>query len=192
MDTLSLQQKIALYDDQHAFRQLFQQYYEGLLQFAASIVKVKEVAEDMVEDVFVKLWNNRSAINSIRNIRVYLYVALKNHCINYINRNTSSVDIDLDNLDVVCGELVPNPEDLMVVSEMLQMVNRAIHELPPKCRIVYKLVKEDGLLYKEVADILNISPRTVENHIALAIKRIAEVLTVNFPSVAKPLLHTIK
>lgn len=191
-NTSILQQKIACNDDQQAFQLLFKQYYQGLLQFAASIVKVKEVAEEMVEDIFVKIWNNRAGLNSISNLRVYLYVALRNHCINYVKRNTSRNDVSLDNLDVVCGELVPNPEDLMVVSEMLQMVNRTIHDLPPKCRMVYKLVKEDGLMYKEVAEILSISPRTVENHIALAIKKIAEALTINFPSAARPSLSAIK
>lgn len=181
-NTKLLQQQIAFSDDQQAFRQLFKMYYRGLLHFAASIVKVKEVAEEMVEDVFVKLWNNRSGLSEISNLRVYLYVALKNQCINYVSRNSSHKDIQLDHLDVACGELVPNPEDLMVMSEMLQTVNRTIHDLPPKCRLVYRLVKEDGLMYKEVAAILNISPRTVENHIAMAIKKIAEALTVNFSS----------
>lgn len=191
-EILELQERIALYDDQQAFRQLFQAYNLGLLQFAISIVKVKETAEELVEDVFVKVWHNRSEIMSIKNLRVYLYVALKNNCLSHIHRNKAVVSLDLDGLDVVCGELVPNPEDLMVVSEMLQTVNRAIHTLPPKCRIVYKMVKEDGLKYKEVAEILDISPRTVENHIALAIKRIAQQLTVNFPSSTRPLLQRIK
>jgi RNA polymerase sigma-70 factor (ECF subfamily) len=60
-------------------------------------------------------------------------------------------------------------------------VNKSIHELPPKCRIVYKMVKENGLSYKEVGEILNISPRTVENHIAAAIKKLASLLDADFP-----------
>lgn len=179
-ETFTLQQKVSLFDDQFAFQQLFRWFYAGLSQFSASMVKVKEVAEEIVEDVFVRMWNNRKELVNIDNLRVYLYVAVKNHSLNYISRQGNKISVELNDLDVVCAELVPSPEDLMVVSEMLQAVNKVVYELPPKCRIVYKLVKEDGLKYKEVAEVLNISPRTVENHIALAIKKIALALKVDF------------
>jgi RNA polymerase sigma-70 factor (family 1) len=178
----ALQQQVALFNDQQAFQRLFKHHFTGLFQFAASIVKIKEAAEEIVEDVFVKLWNRRATLPEINNFKVYLYVSVKNLCLNYVNRQGNNRVLDMDQLDVVCTELVPNPEDLMVASELLQMVNKAIYELPPKCRIVYKLVKEDGLQYKEVAEILNISPRTVENHIAVAVKKIAAVVNVDFPS----------
>lgn len=181
-ETYALQQQVALFNDQQAFQQLFKHHYTGLFQFAASIVKVKEVAEEITEDVFVKLWKKRATLPEIKNFKIYTYVSVKNLCLNYINRQHNNAALDIDQLDVVCSELVPNPEDLMVASELLQMVNKAIHELPPKCRIVYKLVKEDGLQYKEVAEILNISPRTVENHIAVAVKKIAAVVDVDFSS----------
>ncbi|MGN6434964.1 MAG: RNA polymerase sigma-70 factor [Agriterribacter sp.] len=180
--TLTLQKRVALFDDQLAFQQLFRIYYTGLFQFSAAMVKVKEIAEEIVEDVFVRLWNNRKELDRIENIRIYLYVAVRNQSLNFITRQGNKAYVELNDLDVVCNELVPSPEDLMVASEMLQAVNKAIHELPPKCRIVYKLVREDGLQYKEVAEILSISPRTVENHIALAIKKIAAALKVNFQS----------
>lgn len=177
-ETYALQQKISVCNDQQAFQQLFKKFFTSLFAFSSSIVKVKEIAEEIVEDVFLKLWINRKNIINISNIRVYLYIAVKNHSLNYINRNCNKKNIELNNLDVVCGELSSNPEDLMIVSEMLLAINKAIHELPPKCRIVYKLVKEDGLQYKDVAEILSISPRTVENHIALALRRIAAALNV--------------
>ncbi|MBX2920901.1 MAG: RNA polymerase sigma-70 factor [Chitinophagaceae bacterium] len=177
----TLQKKVSLEDDELAFRQIFRSFYTGLFQFSTSMVKVKEVAEEIVEDVFVKLWNNRKELGNIDNLRVYLYVAVRNHSLNYINRKANKeAPVELNNFDIVCSELAPSPEDLMVASEMLHTVNKAIYELPPKCRIVYKLVKEDGLKYKEVAEVLNISSRTVENHIALAIKKIALALKVDF------------
>ena len=179
-EIFALQEQVALFNDQHAFKQLFKHYYTGLFQFAASIVKIKEVAEEIVEDLFVKIWNKRSTIVNISNLRVYLYVSIKNQCLNYINRRADTHVMDLNQLDVICTELVPNPEDLMVATELLQLVNKAIHELPPKCRIVYKLVKEDELSYKEVAEILDISPRTVENHIAVAVRKIAASLNIDF------------
>ncbi|MFT3705569.1 MAG: RNA polymerase sigma-70 factor [Agriterribacter sp.] len=181
----ALQQQVALFHDQQAFQQLFKHYYRGVFQFAVSIIKVRESAEEIVEDVFIMLWKKRDTLTAINNFKVYLYVSVKNRCLNFIGRQHNDTFMDLDQLDVVCAELVPNPEDMMVASELLQLVNKAIHELPPKCRIVYKLVKEDGLQYKEVAEILNISPRTVENHIALAVKKIAAVVDVDLSSYHK-------
>lgn len=177
----ALQERVAIFEDQHAFRILFKHYYTTLFQFAVSIVKVREVAEEIVEDVFIKVWNKRKNLTKIANLRLYLYVSVKNHCLNHVTRRGITTEIDPDQLDVVCAELVPNPEDLLLASELLQRVNKSIHELPPKCRIVYKLVKENGLTYKEVGEILNISPRTVENHIAAAIKKLASVLDADFP-----------
>ncbi len=184
-EIIALQERIALFNDQNAFRQLFRHYYTGLLRFAISIVKVKEAAEEIVEDLFVAVWNKRSAITGISNLRVYLYIAVKNHCLNYIRRNSDIRIIDLDQLDVGCTTPVHNPEDIMVASELQQLINKAIHELPPKCRIVYKLVKEDGLNYKDVAEVLDISPRTVENHIASAVRKIAAALDIDLSSYKK-------
>lgn len=177
----ALQEQVALSDDQQAFKILFRHYYTTLFQFAVSIVKVREVAEEIVEDVFIKVWDKRRNLTEIANLRLYLYVAVKHHCLNHVTRRGNTTELDPDQMDVVCAELVPSPEDLLVASELLQRVNRSIHELPPKCRIVYKLVKENGLSYKEAGEILNISPRTVENHIAAALKKIASVLDADFP-----------
>jgi len=185
-----LQERIACFSDQGAFRQLFEHYYYRLFQFAASIVKEKEAAEEIVEDLFIGLWNKRAAMAGISNLSVYLYVSIRNHSLNYISRQPRMKMVDPDQLDVICGELVPTPEDLMVASELLQQVNHAVHQLPPKARIVYKLVKEDGLSYREVGKVLNISPRTVENHIAAAIKKITASLQINFSSLQSDTVQT--
>ncbi len=179
-EIISLQQRVSLFDDQPAFGRLFNYHYTALRQFAASIVKSREVAEEIVEDVFVSIWKNRSELTAISNFKVYLYVSVRNRCMNHINRNGGKNLVSLDNPDVVCCGLVSDPEDIMVVSEMLQAVNKAVNDLPPRCRLVYKLAKEDGLQYKEIAEILEISPRTVENQIAAAVKKLAAVLKVDF------------
>lgn len=184
-EIIALQERVALFNDQDAFRHLFRYYYTGLFQFAVSIVKAKEPAEEIVGDLFVAIWNKRSTIIDISNLKVYLYIAVKNRCLNYNSRKADIRTVDPDLLDIACGQLVPNPEDLLVASELLHQVNRAVRELPPKCRIVYKLVKEDGFTYKEVAEVLDISPRTVENHIATAVRKIAASLNIDFSAYQK-------
>lgn len=184
-EIMLLQQKVSQDSDQVAFEQLFELHYTTLRQFATSIVKSKEVAEEMVEDVFVAAWNGRAQMAEISNFRVYLYVAVRNRCLNYMNRNKAHQVVCLDNLDVTCAGLASGPEDIMIASEMLHAVNKAVNDLPPRCRMVYKLIKEDGLKYKDVAEILSISPRTVENQIAFAVKKLASVLRIDFHTTRK-------
>ena len=174
--------QIALTADQQAFRQLFRHFAPPLSQFARSFIKDREAAEEIVEDVFVAIWRKREQLTEIAGIRVYLYVTTRNLCINYLNRS-KRVFTDLDQLDVTCASLVPTPEDVMLAAEMNRAINAAVQELPPKCRIIYKLVKEDGLKYKEVAEILGISDRTVETHIGTALKKIAAAIRLDFKTV---------
>lgn len=181
MDEMYIQrliQRIAESNDQQAFKELFWQYYDCLLYFSNSFVKCKEAAEEIVEDVFVSVWNKRKTLPGISNLRTYLYVATKNLSINHLQRSGYPFE-DLDQLDVYLISPAPSPEHIIIASEMQQAINKAVGELPPRCRIIYKLVKEDGLRYKEVADILQISPRTVENHIATALRKIAKEINID-------------
>lgn len=184
LDIGELTQRIVLSGDQNAFRELFRRYYSYLLYFSNSFVKCKEVAEEIVEDVFVSVWNNRENLLNISNLKTYLYVAVKNHSINYLERSGYPFHEDLNLLDVSYIDISPNPEDLVIASEMLKAINQAVAGLPPKCRMIYKLVKEDGLRYKEVADILNISVRTVENHIAKALRKIADAIHIDLKTLS--------
>lgn len=179
-----LVEQVASFDDEKAFRQLFLHYYDHLFYFSNSFVKSREAAEEIIQDVFISIWNKRDKLTRINNLSVYLYVAVKNLSINYLNRSGSHFTNDLNQLDVTCAGGTATPEDLMVASEMLQAINKSIGELPPKCRLVYKLVKEDGLRYKEVAEILHISPRTVENQIATALRKIAADIRIDFKTLA--------
>ncbi|GAA4305482.1 RNA polymerase sigma-70 factor [Compostibacter hankyongensis] len=178
-DIRNLALQVADADDQQAFRILFDHYYTPLFRFAQSFVKNREAAEEIVEDLFVNVWRKRTRLPAISNLKVYLYVSVRHLSINYINRSGDSCTDSLEQTDMHCATLVPTPEDLMVATETLHRINRAIHDLPPQCRLIYKLTKEDGLRYREVADILNISPRTVENHVAAALRKIAAAISID-------------
>ena len=133
-----------------------------------------------MEDVFVGIWKNREKLPEIANLKVYLYVSVKNYSINYIKRSKRNYSLDLNDLDVSFPCSTPTPEDIVVASEMTKAIDQAVHELPPKRRMVYKLVKEDGLRHKEVAEIMQISSRTVEHHVASALMNIANHIDIRF------------
>ncbi|MGB3114623.1 MAG: RNA polymerase sigma-70 factor [Ferruginibacter sp.] len=156
--------------DEGAFRKLYMHYYTKLFQFSHSICKNKQWAEEVTEDVFIKIWRNHKTAPQIQNLKVYLYTAIKNTTLNYIAQQARrNITEPFGDIDI---ELTENPADSIIEKETFKKIYQAIETLPPRCKIVFKLIREDGLKYKEVAAILNISPKTVEAQMALAIKRI--------------------
>ncbi|MBO9571027.1 MAG: RNA polymerase sigma-70 factor [Chitinophagaceae bacterium] len=168
-----LQQRIALYDDMQAYRQLFFVFYSPLVKFATGFVNSHEQAEEIVSDVFTKIWEKRASLNTIANLRVYLYISTKNTSLNYIAKHRRVQNIGLDDIDIDLPSATLNPEQLMITAEVVNRVDAAIKSLPPRCKLIFKLIREDGLPYKEVAEVLNISVNTIDNQLAIAIKKIA-------------------
>jgi RNA polymerase sigma-70 factor (family 1) len=185
-----LQTMIAL-GNEAAFTQLYLQFGKKLIQFAMSLVRSREIAEELVEDVFVKLWANRQKIGQIENITVYLYVAVKNKALNALSHKARElVAAPFDDLDTSIEAFGPDPYDLMITAEMMTRMRRAIESLPPRCKIIFRLIREDGLKYKEVAEILNISVNTIDVQVAIAVKKICTALQIEkqgkmvFPQIA--------
>lgn len=177
-----LQTKIAQ-DDEAAFTQLYLHFSKKLIHFSVSLVRSKEIAEELVEDVFVKLWGHRSHIIEIENLTVYLYVAVKNRSLNALSQKAKElVASSFDYLDTAVDEFAADPYDLMITAEMMGRMHQAIETLPPRCKMIFKLIREDGLRYKEVSDILNISVNTIDTQMAIAVKKICTALQI-----AKPL-----
>lgn len=174
--------------DEVAFRKIFDLLFDPLAQFAFSLVKSKEVATEVIDDLFIRLWNNRSSILSIDNLKVYLYTAAKNSALNYLTRtaqrNMSEPfdDIHVELKDDFC------PERIMITNEILNKMRDAVDSLPPRCKIIFKLVREDSLKYKEVAEILNLSVKTVDAQMVIAINRIREELKnhISLPAKKNP------
>lgn len=168
--------------DESAFTQLYLRFGKKLTQFALNLVRSKETAEELVEDVFVKLWSNRAHITDIDNITVYLYVAVKNRSLNALSQKAHElVSAPFDFLETTVDDFASDPYELMITSEMLERMRRAVDTLPPRCKMIFKLIREDGLRYKEVADILNISVNTIDVQMAIAIRKICSVLHISRP-----------
>lgn len=175
-----LLEKIAV-GDEVAFRRVYGGFYKRLFQFAQAIVKTRESAEEIVEDVFVRIWQHRASLPSIQNLRVYLYTATKNTALNYLSRMArESIAEPFDHIHIELGGSGVTPEEILITAEMYRKLQQAVEALPPRCKMIFKLVREDGLRYKEIAEILNISVNTIDVHMAIAVKRIAAALGAEF------------
>lgn len=172
---LPLLQEQAAAGDTAAFRQVFLLFFERLQRFAFSIVKSEEGAVEVTDDVFVKLWRNKHALTDIKNLRIYLYAATKNNALNYLTSQKSGKKPTLETADLLPESgSSPSPEQILIMAEMMARMEEAIGTLPPKCKIIFNMVREDGLKYKEVADILHISVNTVDAQMVIAVARIRE------------------
>lgn len=165
---------------EQSLAELYQVFSKRLHHFARVITRSPEVAEEIVEDVFVKLWSNRHRINEVENLTVYLYVAVKNRSLNAISQKASElIKAPFDDLDIEAAQVVSDPYNLLVTAEMMKRMQQAVDNLPPRCKMIFKLVREDGLKHREVAEILNISHNTVDVQMAIAIKKICSELQVD-------------
>jgi RNA polymerase sigma-70 factor (family 1) len=171
-----LQQAIACFDDTQAYKQLFLLFYPSLVPFAISIIKSKESAEEIVSDVFIKIWEKRHQLDKVENLSYYLFTAVKNRCINKLNDPKNKTTININDVSIEFKSLYHDPEQKMISAEVINKIRTAVNELPPRCQLIFKLVKEEGFKYKEVAELLQLSVKTVENQMSLAFKKIGTAI----------------
>ncbi|MBW7889586.1 MAG: RNA polymerase sigma-70 factor [Chitinophagaceae bacterium] len=177
VDIQDLLIRIGERDDMTAYEKFYYHFYTPLFNFALSIVDSRQQAEEIVSDVFVKIWRSRKTLLKINNISTYLYTCVRNGAIDYLNRMRKHEIIHFSPTDYkdVFIEL-RNPSDHCISTDLMKKINDAINQLPSQCKVIFKLVKEDGLSYKQVAEIMHLSPLTVRNQLAIAIRRMGEIL----------------
>jgi RNA polymerase sigma-70 factor (family 1) len=170
-----LLKKIQYNSDQIAFRQLYEMLFLQLFRFSIDYVASKEIAEELVNDVFLNIWQKRGSLDLIENIKVYLYTAVRNASWDYREKSKKKATVTLDNGGHNLS-LGINPESILISRELQAQIDAAINQLPPQCKLIFRLVKEDKLTYKEVADILQISSKTVDSQLCIALKKLAVIL----------------
>ncbi|MBI2619175.1 MAG: RNA polymerase sigma-70 factor [Ignavibacteriales bacterium] len=166
----------------HAFEALFRTYYPRLCRFAFRLTGSRSTAEELVQDIFVRLWKNRTAWTPLGSVRTYLYRAVRNQAINYQKHQnlTGSDDVDLEK---VLSEL-PGPEEELYEKELQKAVGEAVELLPPRCRAIFLLHRVEGLTYAEIAQVLDLSTKTVETQMGRALKTLRRLLVHYLPTLS--------
>jgi RNA polymerase sigma-70 factor (family 1) len=171
-----LQMRIAQFEDQKAYEELYVSLYKYLYNFAWSFVKSKQLSEEIVSDVFIKVWQKRNTLDSIDNFKVYLYVATKNISLNYLGKSKKRSFSDIRDFSAELISTYSDPEQLLITSDMMLLINNAIAQLPARCRLIFQLVKEDKMKCREAAEVLQVSTKTVENQVAIAVRKIGNAV----------------
>jgi RNA polymerase sigma-70 factor (ECF subfamily) len=173
-----LQRRIAVYEDEAAYKELFIQLFTSLTRFSTGIVQNKETAEEIVSDVFIKIWNDRARLNEIDDLQLYIYVAVKNNSLRKLKQVNKKSTLSIDALNIEMDSLYQNPEQKILSNESVKDIDSAINSLPQRARLIFKLAKEDRMKYKEIASLLNISVKTVDHQLSIALKKITSALGI--------------
>ena len=171
-----LQQQVALFNNQQAYNELFLHFYPSLQQFAFSFLRSKQLSEEAVSDVFIKIWEKRKALHTITNLKFYLFTSTRNTALNYLKKQKGRQNLLPDDYWVELKSVFFDPEQLMITAEMIHKIHEAVQSLPARCKLIFKLVKEEELKYREVAELLNLSLKTIENQMTLALKKIGSAI----------------
>ena len=156
------------------FDQLFNEHFDYLVNFAHQYVKDSFAAEDICQKVFIKLWEKRSNINPNKSIKSYLFTSVRNACLNYIRDHQSKMNktLDIDSAAFLSFDFDNLPE----LDELKDKIASALESLPSSCKQTFLLNRMEGKKYREIADELNISQKTVEAHMSKALKHLREKL----------------
>lgn len=153
--------------DNNAYTLLMNDYYKNLCGYANLFTKDPSKSEDIVQNVFVKIWIYRKKIDPNISIKKYLYKSVYNEFIDQYRKNKSVISLEEKYLKVIDTIIDDNSLD---IEKLMMNVNREIDKLPEKCKRVFILNKKEGLTHDEIAEYLQISTKTVESHITRAFK----------------------
>jgi RNA polymerase sigma-70 factor (family 1) len=167
------QSKVAYYRDEQSYKHLFLYFHPILFRFSFNILHNKSVSEEIVSDMMLKVWEMGNKLSQIQHLKIFLITSVKNACFTYLSskKHLQSLNESIDNEDIISSN-GDNPEQLFIYSEVTQRVNSVIASLPMKCQMVFRLIKEEGLSYKEVSKVLEISQNTIETHMRIALRKI--------------------
>lgn len=158
-----------------AYTYLVDLYYEQLCNYAQNLARDDYQSEDIVQNVIVRIWQQRDKLNSNINIKNYLYRSVYNEFIDQYRRSNAITALEkkyIEGLDIVLED-----EDFNNSERIMAMVMKTVENLPPKCRETFLLSKKEGLTYIEIAEYQNVSVNTVEKQIGKAIRIVRETLT---------------
>ena len=168
--------------EEASFRHFVNSYSKDLFYYAQCFIRSKETAEEVVSDVFLDVWRHREEIDEIKNIKAWLLTLTHNKAISYLRKAENSSEIasweEIDDFQIIGNLQTPDEEKKHSKNskEEIAQINSLIQTLPPKCKVVFALAKIERLPYKEIADMLNISVKTINVHVAKALEIISNGL----------------
>lgn len=155
--------------DRTSFNRLYEIMYLPLCKYSNSILNDYEQTSELVQEVFIKIWETRERIDEESNFRAYMFQILHNACINHL-RHLKVRKRYIDHIAFIANDLFSIDRDELVESELVDRIKITIESLSPKCKEAFEMSRFQGMKYKQIAEVLNISQKTVESHVSKALK----------------------
>ena len=163
--------------DKSSFKRLFDEHYQPLCNYAFRIIHDLDEAEDIVQEVFVKLWHQRTAIEIKKNPTSYIYTMVRNQAFEVIRRSTTGLRVKEDLRYIQENAVLQNVDDVEIEKYLLiDQIYTSIRQLPPKCGEIFTMSKINGLTYTQIAETLDISVKTVESQMGKALRLLRTML----------------
>ncbi len=167
---------LALNNASGALGRLYEKYAHQVYRYVSVYVECSAEADEIVSDCFYAVWKNRKTILGVENFSAYLLRIAKFKAIDSLRKKRPRmIGCEEINIDLFT-EAATTPEELFITAEMAKVIDRAIEMLPSKCKLAFKLVREDRLSHKEAAELMDISVKTLQSHLSIAMHRIREVM----------------
>lgn len=172
-----------------AFERFFKTYYQSLLRYAYVMLRDKEVSEEMVQQVFYKLWEKRMNLKIHTSGKAFLYRAVQNECLNYLKHEKHKFAHQKHSLIMQDHMYREKASDHLILTELQTRLQKAMNELPEQCRNIFYMNRIEELKYREIADELGLSVKTVEAQISKALKILRKKLVDYLPILLSLLFH---
>ncbi len=170
-------------DDYQAFERIFKDTFKTLCNYSHKLVKSRQIAEEIVDDVFFNLWRNRKKIQITSSFQAYLLTSVRNKSLDNLRKLKHEKNTVLESaISVACKQSIAYEK--LIFEELTVHINAAVTRLPTQCRIIFLMSREQDLKYKEIAHALNISVKTVDTQMGRALKHLRKEVPVSFFNVS--------
>lgn len=172
-----LQNRVAYARDHAAYKELYLYFHPSVYKLASIMVQQEALVEEIVSDVMIRIWTMENKLAYIEHLKPYLITATRNTALTYLKKTREVQSVEIDET-YGAPSLSGIPDQQLITMELSRIIESAVQSLPQKCRLAYRLIKEEGLSYKEACQVLQVSQKTLEAHMAAALKKLRQVLDI--------------
>lgn len=158
-----------------AFARLYETFFAKIYSFTGCFIKSAEARKEVVSDVFLTIWNNRSRLTEIKNFESYVFIITRNKSVDYLDKyRQKPAYLEEESFEIITEN--DSPEDKILTKELEIIINKSINELPERCKLIYLMSRDEGFTYKEIAEILTLSEATINSQIVIALKKLGNTI----------------
>lgn len=163
--------------DENAFKELFMHYHQKVFLFVLGLVKSEEGADDLTQEIFIKIWTKRDLMKDVNSLDAYLFMVSKYTVYSYLKKNKAFFE-DIETVKENQNLQSENPHEELVAKDLSLLIDMIVESMPQQRKLIYTMSRKKGFTNQEISEKLNISRRTVENHLNLALKDIRKAILI--------------